>query len=283
MGLRRGIGQPAGDPVDGLLRAVKGEAQLALVPRLGGHFGKIQAFARNPGGGAGLEPAQGQAQSLQAGGEVVGGVHPVRPHVAHHLSGKGLGAQKGAGGKDDSFTVIPGAAHQTDAPDGALGAGEHLGAFSLGQVQMFAALQRPTHIGPVGHPVGLGPGGVDRGALAPVEHPELQAGGVCRPGHLAAQSVDLPHQLPLGGAADGGVAGHIADALQRGAQAQNPAAQPGGGQGRLDARVSRAHHHDVILSGKKIKHGSIYRPIRIKSAKNYDTKSIWKLQFGIFL
>ena len=31
----------------------------------------------------------------------------------------------------------------------------------------------------------------------------------------AAQGVDLPHQMPLGGAADGGVAGHIADKVQR--------------------------------------------------------------------
>ena len=38
----------------------------------------------------------------------------------------------------------------------------------------------------------------------------LQHGGVGRLGHLTAEGIQLPDEVPLGGAADAGVAGHIA-------------------------------------------------------------------------
>ena len=59
-------------------------------------------------------------------------------------------------------------------------------------------------------PVCLGPEGVDSGALAFIQHPVLDAGFVRRKAHLAAQSVDLPDDVALACAADGGIAGHIA-------------------------------------------------------------------------
>ena len=65
------------------------------------------------------------------------------------------------------------------------------------------------HVLPVFHPVGLSPEGMDGRAFATVEHPVLDAGMVGRRPHLAPQRVQLPHQVPLSGAADGGVAGHI--------------------------------------------------------------------------
>ena len=255
MGLLGGIGQPAGDRVGGLLGAVKGKAQLALVTGLGGHFGKIKALARNTGRGARLEPAQLQPQLFQTGGQIVGCVHSIGAHVPYHLAGEGLGPQKGTGCKDNGFTVVTTAAHHAYTADAALFIGEQFPAFALGQVQIGTLLQNLAHIGPIAHPVGLGTGGVDCRAFAPVEHPELQAGGVGRTGHFAAQCVDFPHQLPLCRAADGGVAGQIADALQRGAQAEGGAAQSCGGKSGLDSGVSRANHYDIILSGEKVQHG----------------------------
>ncbi len=53
-------------------------------------------------------------------------------------------------------------------------------------------------------PVGLGPEGPDRRALAPVEHPVLDAGQVGGLPHLTPQGVQLPGPGGLARAADGG-------------------------------------------------------------------------------
>ncbi len=62
--------------------------------------------------------------------------------------------------------------------------------------------------------VGLGAGAADGRALAAVEHPELDAGAVDGPGHEPVEGVDLADQLALGEAADGRVAGHLADGVE---------------------------------------------------------------------
>src|SRR2546430_10936846 len=48
-----------------------------------------------------------------------------------------------------------------------------------------------------------------RRALAGIERAELDAGAVSRPGHGAAQRVDLAHQVSLADAADGRIATHL--------------------------------------------------------------------------
>ena len=65
----------------------------------------------------------------------------------------------------------------------------------------------------IGLLVGLGPRAVHGRAFAAVQHAELNAGGVDRPAHQPAQGVDLAHDLPLGHAADGRVAAHLADGI----------------------------------------------------------------------
>ncbi len=62
--------------------------------------------------------------------------------------------------------------------------------------------------------VGLGAGPLHRRALAAVEHAELDAGRVGDPAHQAVQRVDLAHQMALAEAADGRIAGHLADGLE---------------------------------------------------------------------
>ena len=100
-------------------------------------------------------------------------------------------------------------------------------------------------------PVGLRPQGVHRRPFAAVEHPVLDAGRVCRPPHLAAQRVQLPHQMPLAGAADGGVAGHVAHGVQVDGKDDGLQPQAGGGQSRLNAGVSGADDGNIKLSGRK--------------------------------
>ncbi len=59
--------------------------------------------------------------------------------------------------------------------------------------------------------VGLGARALNGRAFAPVEHAELDAGGIGDPAHQAVQRVDLAHQMALAEAANGRIAGHLAD------------------------------------------------------------------------
>ena len=112
--------------------------------------------------------------------------------------------------------------------------------------QVLLQLQGVLHHLLVFPPVCLSPQGPHGGTLAPVQHPILDAGPVRRPGHLAAQCVQLPDQVALAGAADGGV-----DGLH---------AHPGRRQGSLDARVSRADDGHIIVAAVKLSHQVLTSP-----------------------
>ena len=86
---------------------------------------------------------------------------------------------------------------------------------------------------------------MDGGTLAPVEHPILDAAGIGGHTHFAAQSVQFPYQMPLAGAANGGIAGHIAHGIQIDGKQNGVQSQPGGSQGSLDSGVTCA---DVMLT-----------------------------------
>ena len=96
--------------------------------------------------------------------------------------------------------------------------------------------------------VGLCPEGVDGGAFALIQHPVLDAAVVCRHAHFAAQRIQLPDQMALAGAADGGIAGHIAHGVQIDGKEDGMQPQPGGGQRGLDARVTRTDDGHVTAS-----------------------------------
>ena len=83
----------------------------------------------------------------------------------------------------------------------------------LFQLQIFLHFQGVLHILLISAAVCLGPQGMNGGAFAPVQHPVLDACMVGSNAHLAAQSIDFPHQVALAGAADGGIAGHIAHGI----------------------------------------------------------------------
>ena len=114
------------------------------------------------------------------------------------------------------------------------------------EIKMLLPLKRALHILLIAPPVGLRAEGVDSGALAKVQHPVLDAravGGLC---HFPAQRVKLPHQMALARAADGGVAGHIADGVQIDREHDRLQPHPRTGQPCLDPGVSRADHGDII-------------------------------------
>src|SRR3990172_485224 len=66
----------------------------------------------------------------------------------------------------------------------------------------------------------LGPAAADGRAFAGVEHPELDARGIGILRHLAAQGIYLLHQMSLGKASYGRVAGHKPDGIEVYGQAE---------------------------------------------------------------
>ena len=115
--------------------------------------------------------------------------------------------------------------------------------------QVRLQLERVLHHGLILPPVGLRAQRVHGRPFAAVEHPVLDAGLIGRARHLAAERVELAHKMPLARAADGGVAGHIADRVHIDGEADGVQPQPGGGQRGLNARVPRTDDGDVTASG----------------------------------
>ena len=64
------------------------------------------------------------------------------------------------------------------------------------------------------------------------------------------ERVDLAHEVPLGRAAHGRVAGHHGNVVHIEGREQRARSQAGGGQRRLAARVAGADDDDIITSGR---------------------------------
>ena len=253
-----GIGQIAHRPVfRGGLRG-KGEWHGVGVSGLHLHSGKVHAPAVHPGGCARLEAAQIQAQRLQAVRQRQGGGHAVWAGVPGHVAHDGAAPEVGAGGDDHGPDVVHAAGGGADGGHRAGIVGADLHHLALLHPEVFLKLQRVLHHLLIAPPVGLRPEGPHRRALAPVEHPVLDAGFVRRPAHFAAEGVQLPDQLALARAADGGIAGHVAHRVQIDGEAHRAQAQPRGGERCLNARVARTDHGDIKLSGVVFCH--VFRP-----------------------
>ena len=124
---------------------------------------------------------------------------------------------------------------------------QNLHDLGLLQLQIFLQFQGVLHILLVLPAVSLGPEGVDGGTFAPVQHPVLDTAVIGSHAHLATQGVQLPDQVALAGAADGGIAGHIAHGVQIDGKKNGVQPQPGGSQRRLDPRMARADNGYITL------------------------------------
>ena len=164
-------------------------------------------------------------------------------------------AHEGARGNDDRFGPVDHAKGGPHAGDGIV-FDEDLGGVALVEVEVGLVLDEPLHAELVGLLVALGAGSLDAGALAGVQHAELDAGGVRVPAHDPAEGVDLPHDMAFGQTADGGVAGHLGDGVEI-----------LGEDGRLAAHACRRHRglhpgvtgsadDDVVVLGEGVeRHG----------------------------
>ena len=115
--------------------------------------------------------------------------------------------------------------------------------------QIFLILKCELHYLLIFSPVGLSTQRVHRRTLAAVEHTVLYAGLVGRLCHLTAESIKLTHEMPLARAAYGGVAGHVAYAVEIYRKAYRVKPHARGGKRGLYSRVSRADDGYIAFSG----------------------------------
>ena len=171
--------------------------------------------------------------------------HAVRSAAVDGLPDDDLAVQIGAGGKDDRLRPVELVQLGDDARHAAVFHGD-VRHHELLQVQIVRILHAALHPAVVGVLVGLCPEGIHCRPLAAVQHAHLDGRGIRRDAHDAAQRVDLPHQMALARAADGGVAGHHGHIVQRDRGEERFHAQLRRGERRLTARVARADDDHII-------------------------------------
>ena len=120
---------------------------------------------------------------------------------------------------------------------------------------MLLPLEQLLHMLLIAPPVGLRAQRVDGGTLAEIQHPILDAAGVRRLSHLAAERVQLPHEMTLARPADCGIAWHIPHGVEIDREHGCAQPQPCTGKARLDPGMSRADHRNIIVSRIKFHSG----------------------------
>ncbi len=262
-GVRRlgGGGHPAGDlgGRDALGQGAEGLGR--VVAAVLGQAVPGDAGAVQPGGGAGLQAAEREVQAGQ-------GVRQADRWGLADPSGRGLGgadmdhaAQEGAGGQDRRGAGVAGAVGRADRGQAAIRGEFQVFDRGFGDGEVRGLGQQVLDGGAIQGAVGLGARAADRGALAAVQELEMDPRPVGGAGHQAVQRVDLPHQVALADAADGGVAGHLPDRGAAMGEQEGARAHAGGSGGGLRAGVAAADDDDVVGEG----HGGLC-PLRVGGA-----------------
>ena len=90
----------------------------------------------------------------------------------------------------------------------------------------------------------------DRRAARSIQQAELDADRIGDLAHDAAERVDFAHQVSLGDAADGRIAGHLRDQVDVQRVERGLQAHAGGGHGGLASGMAGADDHYVELFGE---------------------------------
>ena len=249
VGLFVRIGQVADRFVFRRLLRGKRERDGRLVARLQLHLRHVDRAAVDARRRAGLEPAHTQAKRRKLLRKTDARLHPVRAGGIGAVAGDDAGIQIRTGGNDAGAHLIHRAEARDDGGDLPVRQPEG-GDHGLFEVQILLPLERALHILLIPPAVRLRAQGVDGRALAQVQHPVLDARAIGRLRHLAAERVELAHEMALPRAADGGIAGHIAHCVQVDREAHGPQPHPRGGQGGFYPGVSRADDGDIKCAGQ---------------------------------
>ena len=152
--------------------------------------------------------------------------------------------EEGAVGEDHRVAAK---AHASGADDasGAVALDDKIGDRVLEYLQAWAVLQCRADCLSVKVTVGLGAGGAHCGAVAGVEHAELNSCQIGGFRHDAAEGVDLFYQMAFADAADGGVARHLANGLHALGDEQGLGANARRCQRRFGAGVAATDNDDL--------------------------------------
>ena len=255
-GFLRSPGEPADRLIAGGIFCGVGEGHGDFIPRLDFHFVEVHRPGVDPGRGAGFEPPQRQPQLPEGVRQRPGGVHPVGAGVLHAGADDGAALQVGAGGQNHRLYPIHCAGGENNLRHRVLFR-PHLHHLPLPHRQMWLAFQRVLHPLLIPPAVSLSTEAPDGGAFPQIQQAVLDAAFVGGFGHFAPQGVQFPHQMAFPGAADGGVAGHIAYGVQIDGKDNGFQSKTGGSQRRLDAGVAGADDGNLKLSGRKSFHSVI--------------------------
>ncbi len=226
-------------------RGPKRKGRRRIVAGLRFERGVIDSAAVEARAGAGLEPADTKAQRRETvaqahRGEIAGaaGVIVARSDVHQSLE-EGACGQNHLRCFEDFAELRLDAAYRTVVDDEPFDAG-------LTDMEVGCRLKHTLHPGAIGGLVGLRAACSDGGTLACVEEAELDPGLVDRHAHLAAECVDLAHQVALADTADSGIAGHLADVVEVQGEHERARAHPRGGESGFDTGMAGANHDNFV-------------------------------------
>ena len=241
--------QPAHGLIFRRLTGGKRERLRIVVPALDLHFREIDAARVDARGRSGLEPAHPQAEGAQALAQLRRGAQAVRPGVQDALPGDDGAVEVRPGSDDDGAHAVFRAELRHNAADVPV-LRPDLRDGSLLEIEVRLTLEQALHVLLIAAAVCLRAQGVHGRALAAVEHAVLDAAGVRRAAHLAAEGVELADEMALARAADGRVAGHVAHGVQIDREHDGLQPQPRGCEAGFDPGMARADDGNVIISCK---------------------------------
>ena len=125
---------------------------------------------------------------------------------------------------------------------------QKLGDGRLLELQIRFPFENVLHMFLIAAAVCLCAKGMYGGSFAAVEHPILNAAGIGGFCHLSAERIEFTHQMPFAGAADGRVAGHIADGIQIDGKNNGAKTEPCGSQRRFNSGMTGADHGNIKFS-----------------------------------
>ncbi len=170
-----------------------------------------------------------------------------RPPPTHAQRGPHMdaAAEEGPGGDHHRAGAEAPPLGGDDPSDLAVGAQLEAGGGALQGDEVRLRLDEAPHRPLVEPAVGLCTRRPHSGALPTVQHPKLDRRQIGRAPHHPAQRIDLPDHRPLGDPTHRGIAGELADRLERGGEQRDARPPPSRRSGGLGPGVPAADHDHV--------------------------------------
>jgi hypothetical protein len=116
---------------------------------------------------------------------------------------------------------------------------------TLHGLQVYVLLQKSANRAPVEPAITLRARSPNSGALAAVEHAELNHGEIGSPTHDSPERIDFANNGSLGNATDCGIARHLADRFERAGYEPDPSSETSCRHSRFSAGMTSTNDYDV--------------------------------------